>query len=170
MKTAKQQIIDAFLQLLSEHTFEELYVKDIVHQANISRSTFYLHFTDKHQLMEAVKSRLNDRLLSYYSGQATSHDVTANICRHIFAHRSFYKREFADALAIHQLSEQLTVQLFQTFRDQDYAIFASYGTIGYLSSWVNGDFAVSPAEASEKLLKIGYTNWAENIHARTGRQ
>ena len=163
MKTAKDQIIEAFLQLLTNKTFEELYVKDIVQTANVSRSTFYLHFIDKYQLMEEVRNKLNNQFLSFYTEQSGSEAATAEICRHIFRHRSFYSREFSDAVAIHDLSNQLAAHLFRSYRDQDYAIFASYGTIGYLSSWVNAGFIVSPGEAAEKLMKIGFTNWSENI-------
>lgn len=66
-------------------------------------------------------------------------------------------------MAIHQLSDQLAAHMHQVYKDPDYAIFASYGTIGYLSAWVNSDFQKSPSEAAEKLMKIGFTNWTENL-------
>ena len=164
MKTAKENIINAFLRLLAVKDIEGLSVKDIVHQAAVSRSTFYLHFTDKYELMEEVRRTLNDRFLSFYNTeQPWDRPVTVHICHHIFNYRVFYTREFSDADAIHKLSNRLAAHLLQTFHDQDYAIFASYGTIGYLSFWVRKGFKVSPGEAAEKLLKIGFTDWTENI-------
>lgn len=169
MKPAKQQIIDAFLHLLIDKDFDELSVKDIVQQAAISRSTFYLHFADKYELMGEVRRMLNDRFLSFYTAEQTGiQPVTFQICRHIFDYRAFYIREFSDASAIHKLSNRLAAHLLQTYQDQDYAIFASYGTIGYLSFWVREGFQTSPGEAAEKLLKIGFTDWTENISARPG--
>lgn len=163
MKTAKEQIIEAFIQLLDKKKFEDLYVKDIVRQAEVSRSTFYLHFIDKFQLMAEVRKKLDDQFLSFYTEDTPVKPVPLEICRHIFTYRAFYSREFSDAVAIHHLSNRLSAQLLKVFHDQDYAIFASYGTIGYLSSWVTGGFQVSPGEAAEKLMKIGFTNWAQVI-------
>ena len=161
--TAKEQIIEAFLKLLTHKHFEELYVKDIVVEARISRSTFYLHFTDKFELLDEVRNQLNGQFLKFYTGQSEAYSVTDHICKHIYTHQSFYKREFSNAVAIHQLSDQLAAYMHQVYKDPDYAIFASYGTIGYLSAWVNSDFQKSPSEAAEKLMKIGFTNWTENL-------
>lgn len=170
MKTAKDLIIEAFIELLAVNKFEDLYVKDIARQANVSRSTFYLHFIDKFQLMEEVRGQLNDQFLSFYTEPPKMKPVTLEICRHIFTFRSFYSREFSDAVAMHHLSNRLAFRLLDIFHDQDYAIFASSGTIGYLSSWVTGGFQVSPGEAAEKLMKIGFTNWTEMISADVHRE
>lgn len=165
MKTAKETIIEIFLKLLKKKRFEELTVKEIVQEAGISRSTFYLHFADKYELMEDVRRTLNERFLSFYQ-HGQSHwekPITLHLCEHIFKYRSFYEVEFEDSYKIRKLSNKLTAHLFQAFGDQDYAIFASYGTLGYLSFWVNDGFVVSPAEAAEKLLKIGLTNWSKEL-------
>ncbi|MGE7090553.1 TetR/AcrR family transcriptional regulator [Lysinibacillus sp. NPDC048646] len=165
MKTAKETIIEVFLKLLNEKNFEELTVKEIVQKARISRSTFYLHFADKYELMEEVRKTLNDRFLSFYQhGQSNwEKPIPLHLCEHIIKYRSFYEMEFEDSNATRKLSNKLTVYLLQAFGDQDYAIFASYGTIGYLSFWVKDGFAISPAEAAEKLLKIGLTNWSKEV-------
>lgn len=81
--TAKEQIIKAFLKLLTHKHFEELYVKDIVAEARISRSTFYLHFTDKFQLLSEVRSQLNGQFLKFYTVQSEAYSVTDHICKHI---------------------------------------------------------------------------------------
>lgn len=66
LKIVKETIIEAFLQLLHEKSFEELSVKEIIQKAGFSRSTFYLHFADKYELMEDVRRSLNGRFLSFY--------------------------------------------------------------------------------------------------------
>lgn len=169
MKTAKETIIEEFLKLLNEKSFEELTVKEIVQKARISRSTFYLHFADKYALMEEVRRELNDRFLSFYQhGQSNWEKPTPRrLCEHIIKYRSFYEVEFEDSYATRKLSNNLTVHLMQAFGDPDYAIFASYGTIGYLSFWVKDGFTISPGEAAEKLLKIGLTNWSEKLGIET---
>lgn len=166
LRTAKEAICEAFLELLSERSFQDLSVKEIVQRAQISRSTFYLHFTDKFELMEYVRKTLNDLFLSFYKQDSLLKDTPSTpylLCRHILKYRSFYVIEFSNADEIRKLSDQLAAHLLSAFGDQDYAIFASYGTIGYLSFWVRNDFVISPGEAAEKLLKIGFTDWTYNL-------
>ena len=165
LKIANEIIFEVFLELLHEKSFKDLSVKEIVHKAGVSRSTFYLHFADKYELMEEVRRTLNDRLLSFYQEESSQREkpITFYLCEHIFKYRSFYKVEFADAIAIQKLSDKLAGHLLQAFGDQDYSIFASYGTIGYLSFWVKNEFVMSPAEAAEILLKIGFTNWSKGL-------
>lgn len=164
LKIGKETIIEAFLQLLHEKSFEELSVKEIIQKAGFSRSTFYLHFADKYELMEEVRRMLNGQFLSFYEMEFNSwgKPMTHHLCEHIFKFRSFYELEFADTNAIRKLSNKLAAHLIHVFNDEDYAIFASYGTIGYLTFWVKNGFIISPAEAAEKLLKIGFTNWTKS--------
>lgn len=170
-RSAKQKIIEAFLQLLYEKSFEECSVKEIIQTAGLSRSTFYLHFVDKFELLEDVRRTLNCRFLSFYKAEFnhSGKPITYHLCEHIFTYRSFYEMEFADANAIRKLSNKLAAQLLEVFDDQDYAIFASYGTIGYLSFWIKDGFVISPAVAAEKLLKIGLTNWTKKLDKKFDR-
>lgn len=166
LKTAKQLIVEAFLQLINDISFQDLTVKEIVHRAQISRSTFYLHFADKYELIDEVRRTLNERFLSFYQQDSFIKDkpiTPYNICEHVFKYRSFYEIEFDDANEIRKLSNQLATHLLKVFDDQDYAIFASYGTIGYLSFWVRDGFIISPGEAADKLLKIGFTDWTSGL-------
>lgn len=72
MKTSKETIIEVLLKLLHEKSFEELKVKEIVQKAKISRSTFYLHFADKYELMEEVRRELNDRFFYRFTNKDSS--------------------------------------------------------------------------------------------------
>lgn len=165
MSTAKETIIDAFLQLLSKKKFEDLSVKEIIQKAGFSRSTFYLQFIDKNELLEEVRKTLNNKLLSFYNKELMEwgKPITYHLCLHILTYRSFYEMEFADANAIRNLSNKLADHLLKVFDDEDYAVFASYGTIGYLSHWIKEGFMLSPAEAADKLLKIGLTDWTKKL-------
>ena len=58
----KTAIRTAFVELLSEKSFEEITVKDILEKAVINRTTFYRHYTDKYDLAQKV----SDELLQNY--------------------------------------------------------------------------------------------------------
>jgi AcrR family transcriptional regulator len=49
-------ILDAFLSLGEEKSFEAITVKDIAERATVNRATFYDHFVDKYALLEYVVS------------------------------------------------------------------------------------------------------------------
>lgn len=50
----KRAIQQAFVEMLLETGFEPITVKAIAARANIGRKTFYLHFTDKYDLLDAI--------------------------------------------------------------------------------------------------------------------
>src|SRR5699024_8029504 len=151
MGTAKEAIMEAFLTRLEDENFELLTVKDIIEKAGCSRSTFYLRFEDKYNLLNTVRTLLNKRLLSFYQSKFSSAGgVTRHLCRHVLKYRSFYRMEFSDAEAVMNLSDSLAEMLVLTFRDEDSAIFAGHGTIGYWHKWLKDGFVISPDEAAEK--------------------
>lgn len=159
---SKKRIIEALQSLLHDMTFQEVSVKEIVLQANVSRSTFYLHFPDKITLMNELKRSVYDEFIACYSSEEQKAiRVPYKLCLHIVEKRSIYQMIFNDANEMKHLADLLTAHFMPIFKDEDYAIFVSYGTIGYLQQWVQNNFMISPGEAAEKLMKIGYSIWTE---------
>ena len=93
-----------------------------------------------------------------------SSTTTLNLCQHIIKYRSYYQHALQNTLDFHHLAIELSNYLMYVYNDLDYAIFASFGTIGFLKNWVEHDFLISPSEAAEKLMKIGFTNWASKVN------
>ncbi|AFS79070.1 transcriptional regulator TetR family [Gottschalkia acidurici 9a] len=54
----KKLIIDAFISLVKEKDFHSISIKDITNLANINRSTFYSHFSDKYILLEKIVDQM----------------------------------------------------------------------------------------------------------------
>ena len=50
----RQLIRDALTSLIAEKSFEAITVQDIAERATINRATFYLHYTDKFALLDAL--------------------------------------------------------------------------------------------------------------------
>ena len=53
----KTSLYEALLLLLKDNSFENIKVSDICNKANVNRSTFYDHFTDKYDILNSL---LND--------------------------------------------------------------------------------------------------------------
>ena len=62
--TAQKQIKRALSVLLSEKGLQSLTVSDLTRRANVSRGTFYLHYTDKFDLMRSLTDATIDDLSS----------------------------------------------------------------------------------------------------------
>jgi AcrR family transcriptional regulator len=51
-KRTRQLLLEAFGQLVTEKSFEDITVQDITERATVNRATFYAHFQDKYILAE----------------------------------------------------------------------------------------------------------------------
>ncbi|WP_158591829.1 TetR family transcriptional regulator [Oceanobacillus halophilus] len=163
--TAREYILQAFLELLGTKEFESIFVKEIVRKAGISRSTFYIHFQDKYELMNYLREDITSRFLAFYDRDREADflsikTTTLHICHHIFQYRYFYQHEFNLPEYTRKLSDALAEKLGKVYEDRGYAIFASFGTIGYLTYWVKGNFSMDLEKAAEDLAKIGVTDWS----------
>ncbi|TKC19020.1 TetR family transcriptional regulator [Robertmurraya kyonggiensis] len=162
--STKQYIVSAILELLGLKHFELISVKEIVKKAGISRSTFYLHFQNKFDLIDTVRDDITTTFLSFYGHKENAslavNKTTYYICQHIYDYRNFYQYEFDNPSYVQELSNTLAEKLLQVYDDKSYAIFASFGTIGYLTFWVKDGFQLSPDEAAAELVKIGVTDWS----------
>lgn len=58
IKKTKRAVKEAFYSLLSAKDFEKISVKDISDRAMISRNTFYLHYSDKYDLLNHICDEL----------------------------------------------------------------------------------------------------------------
>ena len=57
----------ALLSLLEKKTFEYITVSDICKEANVNRSTFYLHYENTYDLLEETTKYITDSFISYFS-------------------------------------------------------------------------------------------------------
>ncbi|TFE01546.1 TetR/AcrR family transcriptional regulator [Jeotgalibacillus salarius] len=62
VKKTKKAIRHALLRLVDKKTFARISVSDICDEAEINRGTFYLHYTDKFDLLEKIQQELLDHL------------------------------------------------------------------------------------------------------------
>ncbi|MET3697799.1 TetR family transcriptional regulator [Bacillus oleivorans] len=63
VKRTRTMLIDALLDLMIEKGYEPITVQDIIDRANVGRSTFYSHYSDKEQLLLDSIYQLQDYLV-----------------------------------------------------------------------------------------------------------
>ena len=60
VKRTDKLILDTFMNLLKEKSFDDIRISDICNGAMIHRTTFYKHFEDKYNLLSyALKNIIN---------------------------------------------------------------------------------------------------------------
>jgi AcrR family transcriptional regulator len=58
---SREAIKKAVIELMSEKTFDDITIKDICDRANVSRGTFYLHYSDKFDLLDKlIEEQINE--------------------------------------------------------------------------------------------------------------
>ena len=61
VKRTKKALTEAFIQLLSEKSFEEITVNELCSTADIRRATFYKHYTDKFDFLTTYTRSLQHK-------------------------------------------------------------------------------------------------------------
>src|SRR6201996_9414766 len=51
---SRQMLMEALLRLLSRKEFDDISIQEIADEAGLNRATFYLHYTDKNALLQAM--------------------------------------------------------------------------------------------------------------------
>jgi AcrR family transcriptional regulator len=61
----RQLLLEAFMELMNEKSFQSITVQDITDRATVNRVTFYAHFQDKYSLLEyTIREMIRQRLRS----------------------------------------------------------------------------------------------------------
>lgn len=82
---------EALMQLSLEKGFEQITVKDITERAGIDRTTFYLHCTDKYDLLEKSQRDVIDELFAHQEGLARPGQNMVFVFQHVADHIQRYR-------------------------------------------------------------------------------
>ncbi|WP_061459945.1 TetR/AcrR family transcriptional regulator, partial [Streptococcus gallolyticus] len=68
---SRQKIISSLLKLLEEKKFEEISIVSICQGAQVSRTTFYTHFTDKESVIQSFQADVSQEIFDSLQGSNT---------------------------------------------------------------------------------------------------
>lgn len=89
----KKALASALKELMETTPFAKISVGDICEQCDMNRKSFYYHFKDKYDLVNWIF--YTEALLPLHKQScARLRDVLPVICRHMYDHRSFYRKAF----------------------------------------------------------------------------
>jgi AcrR family transcriptional regulator len=70
----RQALHQTLIRLIGERDYDEITVADIAEAANVGRSTFYAHYTDKDDLLRSGTSHLRNLLRQEHNSAVTGED------------------------------------------------------------------------------------------------
>ena len=84
----KESIRTAFLQQMGEAGFQKINVRSLTAKAGVNRSTFYLHYADKYELLDQVEDELLHEIRQIITD--TLHETLRNAGTMLTARKTIY--------------------------------------------------------------------------------
>nr|WP_245339397.1 TetR/AcrR family transcriptional regulator [Staphylococcus sp. GDX8P54P] len=108
-----QALITSFSELLQSKSLEQITVQDLCTKANVRRSTFYRHFSDKYDLLNHVVGTLIDHFRALYLPDINPDNP-----------RQFFEKLMRDVLTfIHDNKDMVRSVITLNFYGEVYTIF-----------------------------------------------
>lgn len=176
--STKEDIKEALIQLLSEERFETISISKLCKRAGINRGTFYLHYEDKYQMIDSLKSDILSQLYSFFEEEgeyskrfmiakfyvlrANERLINALTRSHYIDFRGAI-REFITSIILSEKQEAAT----QRFLEENFHIPQKYALEIFLSSvegiislWIAGGAQEEPEEITQMILATyNYDYW-----------
>jgi len=105
----RQLLRDAMMELIVEKGYEDINIQDITDRANVARPTFYLHFSDKKDLLLSSLREIYDALSKGYLPKTREtvlnfsqapEIVDKTDFQHVAEHAEFYRTMLSDKGAL----------------------------------------------------------------------
>ena len=162
----KEALIDAFIELGSTKPLDKITIGEITDKAGVIRSTFYNHFHDKYEVIEAV---IRDRLLGRVDvliENGMLYETIVVIGRNILPNKEFYKNagKLKGQNSFESIVEECVVDIVMEFfmknpevhharnpwiTPRRIAGFYAHIMTYIFMLWIEADMAVSPENMAE---------------------
>lgn len=76
---SEEAIKKAFIELMSEKSFDDITIQDISDRANVSRGTIYLHYMDKFDLLDKLMESHINELRKMYESATEMNYISASL-------------------------------------------------------------------------------------------
>lgn len=73
----------ALIELMQEKPFHKITVKEICEQADLNRTTFYLHYSDQTQLLDDIVSKLEEDTSKHFASATGNEDDIEKLTMHL---------------------------------------------------------------------------------------
>ena len=172
-KTAitKEALSMALKSLAKTKPLSKITIKDITDYCDISRNTFYYHFTDKFDLVNWIVSSETLREINTFCEPELWLEGFVNLCKHLHQNRRFYREAISyigeTLFQEHLLQfyfELLKLHLDTLYSDKGYKLddeelsllarMQAYSYVGIIMDWIHSGMKNNYTDYYEKLKRI----------------
>jgi AcrR family transcriptional regulator len=187
VRRTRELLRRAFLSLILEKGYDRITVQDILDRADVGRSTFYAHYRDKEDLLQAGFEDIRAALAGERDARGTESDRGAELLEpllavfaHVEAHRQFWGalsrkggtdvitrllRESVDALVREHLGAQAGASAIDPTQLDAAVHFVAGACMGLLVWWLDHADVASSAEEVHATFRRLATPGLEHLLA-----
>jgi AcrR family transcriptional regulator len=167
---------DALVKLVAEKSFASLTIQDVTSQAGLNRTTFYLHYSGLHELLEdcarALFSQMRteiyaNKLLNFRQDSTGLEPFVESVFHHLEKHEKFYRAMLGkqgDPFFRELFQELLSELIFEPIADETPEAdsrhqfgmtlrFFSAGFTGIAAWWLENGMPISAKQASQQITR-----------------
>lgn len=164
----RRLLIDALMNIIVEEGIEAVTIREIVRKAEVNRSTFYLHFRDKQDIVTQMQDDILEELktsleLPTYTYESAINDYKSKnkpiqshvaMFEHIQKHSSLYRKMLSER-EFRELFTQILKTEVLRFRDSVWeATYMANGSVGVILFWLENGMKETVMEMSLWLTQI----------------
>ncbi|SDX06658.1 TetR/AcrR family transcriptional regulator [Paenibacillus sp. CF384] len=174
----KLMLRDALIDLLEEKGLEAITIRDLMLQAGLHRSTFYLHYRDKYDLLElskedmineilAIVNEIDPILLMKYAARNEPDPAFLKLFDFFTLHAVFFrvllgpKGDPAYPIQIRRIMEKLIYNKLSLIPSEQEAMPREYiiaylaaANLGVIQHWLEHGMQLSPAEMALLITRM----------------
>lgn len=170
---SKNLIKKAVAKLIHEKEIGKITVSDIIREADISRGTFYAHFSDADAVMNQIESEEFENLRKYVDAFGFENitgnisDFITRICEYLERDKEYYKMLTQSNILnnfiwrlVNAYYERLFEGIVSVSEDLDkedvstYLIYITSGAKTVILAWLNEEIKATPNQMGERLGKL----------------
>lgn len=169
-------IKDAFFELMDTVGFDKISVQELTKKAMVSRTTFYLHYKDKYDLLDQIENEILHDLKSIGSDLSLDDMVTKGLCNekplsrllkiyeHIKENQQFFKlvmSENGSPSFYYKLNEAVKLTILQDIKADKLKVPGHYAMafiIGIhtsiINEWLKTGMKETPLELVSMIAQV----------------
>lgn len=159
----------AFLELMSEKSFDSMTIQEIADRANINRATVYLHYLDKFDLLDKIMEEHIDNMSDFCESEADLDwiESTIHCMEYLESNYLFFStmlasegaRYFRNRFLQHNIEEfkkdiDITTGKNDGQNEDIVAEFVANAYVGTVEWWIKNGMPYSPREMAEKVGEL----------------
>lgn len=164
----RRLLMNALTELIVEEGIKAITIRDIVRKAEVNRSTFYLHFRDKQDILTHLHDDILNELAESLKNPTYTYDLALHdyqnskkliqshitLFEHVQKHASFYRTMLTEGEFRERMTQVIRTDTLQYKHNFWEAAFISNGVVGGILYWLENGMKESIGEMSLWLTRV----------------